>query len=101
MYLIRAANRLGVPVIVQLRMLLNLLIDALLGLVPVVGDYLDVLYKANVKNAKLIEQAVENKETSGRSSWFLFIGMILGLILIVAGSFVGLIWLTKTVWNAV
>lgn len=99
-YIIRAANRLGVPAIVQLRMLLNLLIDTLIGLVPIVGDYLDVLYKANAKNAVLVQRSVENREATGRSSWLLFIGMIAAFILIVVGGLVGTVFLVKWAWNA-
>jgi hypothetical protein len=99
-YIIRAANRFGVPVIVQLRMLMNLLIDTLIGLVPIVGDYLDVLYKANKKNAALLERSVENREATGRSSWFVFIGMISAFILIVVGGLIGTVWLVSKVWHA-
>ena len=99
-YLIRAASRLGVPAIVQARMLLNLVIDAIIGLVPIVGDYLDVLYKANAKNAALIEHAVANRETVGRSSWFVFVAMLLGLTVVVVGAFVGTLFVLKRLWEA-
>jgi hypothetical protein len=99
-YIIRTANRLGVPAIVQMRMLLNLLIDTLLGLVPIIGDYLDVLYKANAKNAALVQRAVENREATGRSSWLVFIGIFAAFILIVAGGIMGTVFLVKWAWNA-
>ena len=99
-YLIRAANRLGVPAIVQMRMLLNLLIDTLIGLVPIIGDYLDVLYKANAKNAALVEKAVVNRETTARSSWLTFIGVFAAFFLIVIGGIVGTVFLVKWAWNA-
>jgi hypothetical protein len=99
-YIIRAANRLGVPAIVQMRMLLNLLIDTLIGLVPVIGDYLDVLYKANAKNARLLERAVVNRETTGRSSWFVFIGVFAAFFAIIIGGIVGTVFLVKWAWTA-
>ena len=46
---------------VQVRMAVNILIDWLPGLVPVVGDLIDVAYKANLKNLKLLERAAERK----------------------------------------
>jgi hypothetical protein len=98
-YIIRAANRLGVPAVVQARMLLNLLIDTLIGVVPIVGDYLDVLYKANAKNAILLQRAVENREATGRSSWLLFIGMITAFIVIVVGGIAGTVFLVKWAWT--
>jgi hypothetical protein len=98
-FLFRSAHRLRVPTIVQMRMLLNILIDTLLGLVPFVGDFLDVVHKANAKNAALIVNAVENRRTAARSSWFAVFGISLAFILIVASGFVGTIFLAKWVWN--
>lgn len=98
-YLIRAAQRLNVPSVVQFRMLLNILADTLIGLVPVVGDYLDILFKANVKNARLILDSVENRGSGGRSSWLVVIGMFLALVAIVVGGFVGTIMLARWAWN--
>jgi hypothetical protein len=46
---------------VQARMALNVLIDWGVGLVPAAGDILDVTYKANLKNLKLLEQAAAKK----------------------------------------
>jgi hypothetical protein len=81
-------------------MLLNLVIDAVIGLVPILGDYLDVLYRANARNAALIEHAVANRETAGRSSWFVFAVMLLGLLLVVAGAVVGALFVLKRLWEA-
>ena len=46
---------------VQARMALNVLIDLLPGMIPVVGDLIDVAYKANLKNLKLLERAAERR----------------------------------------
>lgn len=46
---------------VQVRMAVNILIDWLPGLIPVVGDLIDVAYKSNLKNLKLLERAAERK----------------------------------------
>lgn len=97
-YLIRAANRLGVPAIVQMRMLLNVFIDAVIGFVPIIGDYLDVLYKANAKNARLVQEAVEHRESTTRSSWFTFIGVLTLFFAIVIGGIVGTVFLVKWAW---
>jgi hypothetical protein len=98
-YLLRAASRFGVPGIIQARMLLNIFIDTVLGLVPFVGDYLDIMFKANAKNAALIISAVENRKTAGRSSWFTLISVFLAFIVIVVGGFVGTVMLAKWAWN--
>lgn len=46
---------------VQARMALNVLIDLLPGMIPLVGDLIDVAYKANLKNIKLLERAAERR----------------------------------------
>jgi hypothetical protein len=46
----------GASPIVLARMLGNIGVDFMLGAVPVVGDVLDFAWKANRKNARLLEQ---------------------------------------------
>ena len=43
------------------RMGLNLVIDALLGLVPGIGDVLDVAHRANRKNLRLLLREIERE----------------------------------------
>jgi hypothetical protein len=47
--------------ILQTRMAGNLLIDFGVGAIPLVGDVFDVGFKANLKNLKLLEAAIEKK----------------------------------------
>jgi hypothetical protein len=44
--------------VVRARMISNLLIDWAVGSIPLVGDIVDVGFKANLKNADLLEKAV-------------------------------------------
>lgn len=60
-YPIWVAERHGLGKTVKWRMAMNVLIDWLPGMIPVVGDVIDVAYKANLKNLKLLEAAVEKK----------------------------------------
>ncbi len=48
------------------RMLTNLLIDWVIGLVPLLGDIFDVGFKANKKNAEILKRAL--KERAGVDS---------------------------------
>ncbi|PSQ93041.1 MAG: DUF4112 domain-containing protein [Bacteroidetes bacterium SW_4_67_19] len=50
------AIRMGAPWAKVAQMLLNILIDALVGSVPVVGDLFDVAFKANNRNVRLLEE---------------------------------------------
>lgn len=53
----------GVPRVVLLRMVLNILFDTLAGAVPVVGDVFDAAYKSNRRNLALI---LEHEEPGAR-----------------------------------
>ena len=44
----------GVPTIILWRMVLNILVDAIFGALPVVGDVFDVAFKANRRNFELL-----------------------------------------------
>jgi hypothetical protein len=48
--------RLGMPFFLLLRMLGNIGVDLVLGIVPVAGDAFDIAWKANRKNARLLKQ---------------------------------------------
>lgn len=49
-------RKLGVPKALQTAMLRNSIIDFGLGFIPVVGDIVDLFYKANQKNVRIMER---------------------------------------------
>lgn len=55
------ARRKGLGWSVGGRMLLNLLMDWTIGLVPLAGDLADVAFKANMRNVRLLENAMRKK----------------------------------------
>jgi hypothetical protein len=56
LYIVAVGVRHGVPRSVVRRMLINLTIDCLGGVIPLVGDVFDFLNRANLRNARLLEQ---------------------------------------------
>ncbi len=56
LYIVVEAVRLGTRKRVVARMLLNIVVDWLLGLVPLLDIVLDVAFKANLRNARLLER---------------------------------------------
>jgi len=56
LYLIIEAARAGASLSLIGRMIVNVLIDMLLGVVPVLGDIFDFAYRANAMNAKLLHE---------------------------------------------
>ncbi|WP_375202051.1 DUF4112 domain-containing protein [Hyphococcus sp.] len=55
-YLIWEARRAGAGFGLVLRMIYNLLVDTILGAVPVFGDIFDFAFKANLRNAELLKE---------------------------------------------
>lgn len=55
------ASEVRPPASVKLRMLCNVAFDFLIGLVPVIGDILDISFKANSRNAKLLESYLQKR----------------------------------------
>ena len=61
------AIRRGVPRVVVARMFLNIAIDTVGGLVPVVGDVFDLLWRSNTKNLALLERHQHELEPRARA----------------------------------
>jgi hypothetical protein len=99
-YIVLSAARLGLPRTVVLRMLVNLGIDVVVGAVPLAGDVLDAAWKANARNARLFEQAMDDPKAAGRSSFWALLGLFTLLIALIVGSILLSIWLVKLLFGA-
>lgn len=53
---VRTAMQVGLPNSIRAQMVMNIIIDFLVGLVPLIGDLADVAYKANTRNAMVLEK---------------------------------------------
>ncbi|MBI3050555.1 MAG: DUF4112 domain-containing protein [Acidobacteria bacterium] len=77
------ARDLGVPRVVQLRMIFNVAIDAVLGAVPLLGDLFDFAWKANLRNLALLERHAAGARRATLSDW-LFVAILTAAVLAVA-----------------
>jgi hypothetical protein len=94
LYVVLQAIRAKVPAIVIARMLLNIGLDALLGVVPVVGDIADVFFQSNKMNLRLLEHhAGGGKSTS--TDWII-VGGAFGFVMLVFA--IPLIFLSSIYW---
>jgi hypothetical protein len=57
----------GLPTALQSRMYFNVMLDFALGLVPILGDFADVLYRANTRNAWLLESYLVKRRDAKNS----------------------------------
>jgi hypothetical protein len=82
------AHKLGVPKVVQTRMLFNVAIDGLIGLVPLVGDLFDFAWKANNRNLALLELHALEKRRPAVGDWVFVLAVIALMVVIAAIPFV-------------
>ncbi|KAL1880490.1 hypothetical protein VTK73DRAFT_5877 [Phialemonium thermophilum] len=61
--LVRSCEKIegGLPTMLRSRMVFNVFLDFLLGLVPFIGDIADAVYRANTRNAWLLEVYLTKK----------------------------------------
>lgn len=78
----------GVGTKVGVKMLLNILYDAILGSIPLVGYAFDFFYKANRKNVKLLREHYFEDKHQGSAK-----GLLISLLLIIVFLCIGFIYL--------
>lgn len=81
-YALVLAARVGAPRSVLARMAANVLIDALVGAVPLLGDVFDFFWKSNRRNLALLESYVERPESVQRRSKYVIAAIAVGLLLV-------------------
>ena len=77
------AVRLGVPKILLVRMSMNILINELVGTIPVIGDAFSFWFKSNARNYEIIRNHTLAPGTSRRSDWVFVISVLVTLGVIV------------------
>jgi hypothetical protein len=91
------AHHLRLPRIVQLRMLINVMIDVAIGIVPFVGDVADVFWKSNARNFALLERYAGTGRPARPGDW-LFVAAVMGsMILVALLPIVAAVWFFRTV----
>jgi Domain of unknown function (DUF4112) len=61
LWLVREARALGAPWHVTARMLGNVAVDGVVGMVPFAGDAFDVLFRANMRNVRLLRRWMDRQ----------------------------------------
>jgi hypothetical protein len=85
-YIVLVSARLGAPASTLVRMLINIAIDTVVGSVPVLGDMFDVGWRANMRNADLLESHLGGSVQSRRANRLVVAGVIAGLFLLAVGA---------------
>jgi hypothetical protein len=92
------ALRRRVPPVVIVRMIVNALIDAAIGAVPVAGTVADVFWRANNVNLALLERHLQRARQPTKSDYVVF-WLVVGLFGLAVGflAIVGL-WMALQFW---
>ena len=61
LWLVREARALGAPWHVTARMLANVALDGVVGIVPLAGDAFDVMFRANMRNVRLLRRWLDKQ----------------------------------------
>jgi hypothetical protein len=92
-YALQVARRLRVPSEIQLHMLSNIALDALIGTVPVIGDVFDFVFKAQTRNLALLDTWLETPHQTARRSKRGLILIPVAIILVFATLTILGIWM--------
>lgn len=83
LYIVLEAARLGIPRDTLVQMVSNIILDTVAGTVPVLGDLVDLTWKANVKNIALLEDHLNVPSQSRQQANWWFVALLVGLVLLV------------------
>lgn len=85
-YIVVEAARLRIPQATLVKMVGNVLLDTVVGSVPVLGDVFDAGWKANVKNVELLDQELKVSPPQQRTNWLFLAALLAILIMFVFAS---------------
>jgi hypothetical protein len=66
------------------RMVLNVLLDTIIGSIPILGDLFDMVYKSNMRNMRLMQEHYREGRHRG-SAWKVILPVLVVLFLIIVG----------------
>lgn len=93
------AARLQVPHIVIARMSLNLLINGVVGAVPILGDLFSVWFRSNLRNAALLREAATQSARTTHRDWIYVVAIIGGTVVLLLGLVALVVWLVISLWS--
>jgi hypothetical protein len=99
-YIIVEAGRLGAPRSLLVRMGFNVLLETVIGAVPVLGDLFDFAYKANLRNVRLLEGYVRDPARARAASNLAAGGIVLGMLALLGAVVAGVLAVVSLVWQA-
>ncbi|MEA5569550.1 DUF4112 domain-containing protein [Calothrix sp. UHCC 0171] len=81
-YIVLESARLGAPRSTLSRMVLNIIVDGVVGAVPVFGDFFDFAWTANTRNIRLLEDYLKFPGQRRKADWWFIAGIMLVLLVL-------------------
>jgi hypothetical protein len=91
-YILLEAGKMGVSRSTLLRMAANVLIESVVGMIPLIGDLFDAGWKANQRNLALLERSLDSPALAKRRDR----GFVAATVVVVGAIGIGLA--AGTVW---
>lgn len=98
-YIIIESARLGVSKSTIGRMIVNIIIDGLVGAIPMLGDIFDVAWTANKYNMKMLEEYLQSPGEKKQADQGFILLLFLGLILLAIGLISLPVLIIGTIWK--
>jgi hypothetical protein len=95
------AVRLRVPRIVLARMCLNLLINGVVGAIPIAGDLFSVWFQSNMRNAALLRAAAMKPDRETHLDWLYVGGIIGGTVALMLLAIAFVVWVVAKLWSVI
>jgi hypothetical protein len=94
------AHQMRLPRIVQLRMLMNVAIDLLIGAIPGVGDAADAFWKSNSMNMALLDRHAAEVRPASVADWLFVAGVIAAILAVALVPVIMVYWLLTVLRHA-
>lgn len=98
-YILVEAARLGAPVTMLVKMGFNVVLESIVGTIPLLGDLFDAGWKANERNVRLLEAYLDDPEDKAREGRLLTYSLAAVLVLLVLAVTLLGVYLVYALWQ--
>ena len=91
----------GVPYVTILRMVANVGIEVVVGMIPFLGDWFDIAWKANRRNYALLERSLNHPRTNEWGDWLFLAGLAAVMLFLTVLPLLLLTWIASHVLSGV
>ena len=95
------AARLHVPQIIVARMSLNLLINGVVGTIPIAGDLFSVWFRSHARNAELLRRAAAQPYRETQQARLYVAGIIGGTVVLLLLAITAVLWVVVKILDAI